>query len=84
MEHIVYFIPCPRCQEQIPLKLEQSATDWDEYDGCIGPMLEYRFESVLLPCPRCGAELTLNGTISNSMGQVTGTLTARSDSEADV
>lgn len=75
MEHISYSILCPHCQEAISLDLEHAATDWDEYDGCIGPMLEYRFESVSLPCPHCGSELVLNGTISNSMGQVAGTLT---------
>ena len=78
MEHIIYSIQCPRCQSEIPLELEHTATDWDEFDGCIGPMLEYRFASVPLTCSHCGAGLTLNGTISNSMGQITGTLKASS------
>lgn len=75
MEHIVYSIHCPSCQGEIPLNLEHSATGWDEFDGCIGPMLEYRFEAVSMTCSRCGTELVLSGTVSNSMGQIIGTLT---------
>ena len=77
MEHIPYFISCPHCQKEIALDLAHTATDWDEFDGCIGPMLEYCFEAVPLPCPHCGAALTLRGTVANSMGQVTGTLEIR-------
>ena len=59
------------------LDLPAAATDWDDYDGCIGSMQEYRFEDCPFTCPSCGADLTLNGTIYDSMGNRTGSLTAQ-------
>lgn len=74
MEHLPVSILCPHCGRSISLDPASAATDWDEFDGCIGPMLEYRFEDVPLTCPGCQAHLSLSGTLSNSMGQLTNTL----------
>ena len=73
-----YPLPCPRCGRIIELDLPSTASDWDDYDGCIGPMQEYRFEDVPLSCPHCGGALCLNGTIYDCMGNRTGTLNAQS------
>jgi predicted RNA-binding Zn-ribbon protein involved in translation (DUF1610 family) len=72
-----YLLTCPRCGGAVSIDLPTLATDWDDYDGCIGPMQEYRFEAVPLPCPHCGEAMTVNGTIYDSAGNRTGTLTAQ-------
>ena len=74
MEHQPLSLLCPCCGRSFSLDPASSATDWDEFDGCIGPMLEYRFEEVSFTCPHCRADLTLSGTLSNSMGQITNSL----------
>ena len=73
----LYPLPCPRCGHAIELDLSTAATDWDDFDGCIGSMQEYRFEEQALSCPHCGETLTLNGTVCDYMGDRTGTLNAR-------